>query len=298
MSAIAVVGSWHLAHVTAVCLAGIGHDVSLYFDEPRHPDEPGLRELEAQEIEMGRLRHEGFECMTGHQRIVWIAEDVPLDESESPIADGLFKLAGHLRGVFSELDVVIVSSQVPLGTCRVLEHQLGAPVAYVPENLRLGTALHDFSHPDRLVIGASKAETHEMVKHLLRRFIGLCTLGEGGITVCSLATAEMIKHATNAFLATSISLANEIARLGAHFDVDNAAVTSALRADSRIGPKAYVRSGAGFAPGTLARDLKALQWIGKAGGVPTTLVDAVLAVNDAAPKPPVRAHDLHLSRKR
>ena len=299
MTAIAVVGSWHLAHVTAACLAEIGHDVSLYFDAPLsatvYDNEPGLFELEARMVETGRLRHASLAC-ANWARTVWLAEDMPLDKSGAPDAASMFKLAGNLRGAFSDLNLMIVSSQVPIGTCRILEHQLAVPVAYVPENLRLGLAVDDFYHPDRLVIGAKLAETRLAVREMLSKI----TYGQEHAVVpieCSLETAEMVKHATNVFLATSISFANEIARLGERFDVDSKAVAHALRQDSRIGPKAYVRAGEGFAPGTLARDLRALQWIGKAGGVPTPLVDAVLAVNDAAPKPPVREHDTHLMRR-
>ena len=91
----------------------------------------------------------------------------------------------------------------------------------------------------------------------------------------------MIKHATNAFLATSISFANELARIGEKHLVDNQLVAAALKLDKRIGSRAYVAPGLGFAGGTLPRDLRVLQQLGKASAVPTPLVDAVLEVNDS-----------------
>ena len=299
MTDIAVVGSWHLAHVMAACLAEIGHYVTLYFDEPRSIDEPFLAEMETKWIEKDRLRHGSLECSLGLQSVVWLADDTPLDAAGGPDTAGLFKLTGRLRTIFPDLELVIVSSQVPIGTCRRIEHQLTVPVAYVPENLRLGTAISDFIYSDRLVVGAEKVETRKRVLSLMSHLVGLKMMSEATAPMlCSLETAEMVKHVTNAFLATSISFANEMAVIGARFDVDNAVLTKALRADTRIGPRAYVRAGEGFAPGTLARDLKALQWAGKCGGVPTWLVDAVLAVNDVAPQPASRPHDEHLKGHR
>jgi UDPglucose 6-dehydrogenase len=98
--------------------------------------------------------------------------------------------------------------------------------------------------------------------------------------LCNLPTAEMIKHANNIFLATSISFANELARVGDGLDVDSHVVATALKQDKRIGPGAYVAPGLGFAGGTLPRDLRVLSQMGRSLKIPTPLVDAVLSVNE------------------
>jgi len=118
-----------------------------------------------------------------------------------------------------------------------------------------------------------------------------------------LETAEMIKHATNAFLATSISFANEIAAIGKRFGVDDAAVTRALRADSRIGSRAYVESGRAFGNGTLERDVRVLRDVmwGERRSSPlheTPMMDAVLRVNASMPRPETTTHELRLRRSR
>jgi UDPglucose 6-dehydrogenase len=146
------------------------------------------------------------------------------------------------------------------------------PVAYVPENLRLGKGIETFLNADRTVIGADQEELRVYVKDLLKDF-------KTEFLTCGLETSEMTKHATNAFLATSISFANELARIGEKYRVESQVVAKALKMDKRIGPAAYVAPGLGFAGGTLPRDLRVLQKLGKQNSIPTPLIDSVLRVN-------------------
>jgi UDPglucose 6-dehydrogenase len=145
-------------------------------------------------------------------------------------------------------------------------------VAYVPENLQLGQAIHRFMNPERIVIGADDEETLDKVTAF---FYPIKTPK----IRMNIRSAEMTKHALNAFLATSISFANEIANICDKIGADALQVADALRLDSRIGSKALLKPGLGFAGGTLARDIKVLQKLGAKANYPTQLIDVVLEVN-------------------
>ena len=156
------------------------------------------------------------------------------------------------------------------------EHAAGhrCAVAYVPEFLRLGAAVDTFRQADRVVIGCDDSAVAERVAGLYRPL--------GRPIVCTdTRSAEMAKHALNAFLATSISFINEMANLCEVLDADASEVARILKLDQRIGKHAFLSPGLGFAGGTLGREVRALQKLGTARSVPTPLIDAVWQVNSA-----------------
>ena len=283
MTCIAVIGAWHNAHVTAACLANLDHNVILVNPDTKpwtqYPSlglvEPGLEDLIVKVQSEKRL---GFadlyptDVQDPSARVVWLAADTPLREDDSPDVGDLYTALEAAKSRFPEAEYWIISSQVPVGFCQSVELRFGKRVAYVPENLQLGNALKGFMNPDRLVIGASTKDLQNSVVELLQK-VPVKPL------TCDLPTSEMIKHATNTFLATSISLANELASVGERFGADNQFVAKAMKMDSRIGSKAYVRPGLGFAGGTLPRDLRALQMASTDEELP--LVEAVLKINDS-----------------
>ncbi len=281
----AVIGDWHLAFVTAACLAEMGHDTllvnPLLSGKPpwsTFPElalsEPGLPEIIERARGNGLLTHVNGLDAGWTADFVWLAIDTPVDERDEPDVSTLVTAAERVAENKACTGVFVVTSQVPLGFCTELEDKVGLTVAYVPENLRLGRGVETFLRADRLVIGASAPATAAQVRALLAGVKSDCL-------TCDLPTAEMIKHATNAFLATSISFANELARIGERSKVDNQLVAAALKMDKRIGPLAYVAPGLGFAGGTLPRDLRVLQKLGRASDIPTPLVDAILEVNES-----------------
>jgi len=281
---IVVIGSWQNAFVTAACMAKLGHAVVLLkesgepwaFRPSLNLKEPGLDELLDRSWvgSMPGMLHYGH--LTTHAwkagDVAWMAIDTPLGPDDAPLLEPLRQAASCVPAEH----LLVVSSQVPVGFCSRLSK--GPPsrrVVCVPENLRIGDGVRTFLEPDRLVIGGD-ADDRAFVSSLL-----------SGLPVtpllCDLVTAEMVKHATNAFLATSISLANELAWVGEAYGADNDMVAKALRADSRVGPRAYVKPGLGFSGGTLPRDLRALQAAAHSRahrGAPTQLIDAVCSVND------------------
>ena len=154
-------------------------------------------------------------------------------------------------------------------------------MAYVPENLRLGQAIERYLHPDMLVVGADDPEAQERVDRLFAAI-------EAPRVRTDLATAEMAKHAINTFLATSISFANELANLSQLEGADTDALLQVLRLERRIGPRVPLAPGMGFAGGTLARDVKALEDVGERHGYAARLLEAVLRVNDGQQGLPIR----------
>ncbi|MCL5675817.1 MAG: nucleotide sugar dehydrogenase, partial [Patescibacteria group bacterium] len=167
---------------------------------------------------------------------------------------------------------------VPLGTTDKIKTILKSKeknieIAYIPENLRLGIAWKRFMHPAMLVIGTQKHSTYRKILDLYKK------IKTPKIWV-NLRTAEMVKHAINAYLATSISFANEMGNLSEMTGVDFRVVAQILKRDERIGPFARINPGLGFSGGTLARDLRILQELGHKYRIETTLINSVLTVNE------------------
>jgi UDPglucose 6-dehydrogenase len=173
--------------------------------------------------------------------------------------------------------MVILSSQVPVGFTGQLErtwNSKGLRFACVPENLRLGKALDCFRHPERVVIGTRTDRDRPMLETLFATF---CSRLEW----MSIESAEMTKHALNAFLATSVTFINELARLCEVVGADAREVERGLKSEARIGPGAYLSPGAAFAGGTLARDVQFLNECGLRNLVATPLLSGVQQSNEA-----------------
>jgi len=278
---IAVIGEWHLAFVTAGVLASCGHKVALVNSSsnkwtkfPTTPVyEPGLQEILDKSQSENLLSFENGVTENWEAPNIWLAVDTPVNNNDEPDTRPLLSIVDLVKRYQLKLETFIVSSQVPLGFGDHIYNSLQTAVVYVPENLRLGKGIETFYNADRTVIGGSSLEAAKKVQSLLTKF-------KTEFILTNLVTAEMVKHANNIFLATSISFANELARLGEKFGVDSLTVGKALRLDKRIGTAAYVLPGLGFAGGTLPRDLRVVQNLGQKNNVPTPLVDAVLRVNE------------------
>lgn len=297
---IAVIGAWHNAWITAACLS-IYHDVTLVSDAPKLDiHEPGLDALIERSTAEHRFRRVDWEEFKRARTFFdygWMAIDTPLDDEDRPQVESI-RVACRFAALVTREEIrpglrrgIVISSQVPLGFCQEIEKEVtglgpdakGAmydiQVAYVPENLRLGNGIETFCHEKRRVIGASDPAFGKQVEDLLAP---LHPIGDPPKVIhTNLQTAEMIKHATNAFLATSISLANELAMIASRHGIDAYAVGEAMKAEPRIGRGAYVTPGMGFAGGTLPRDLRALQAAAERAGAATPLLSSVLDVNTA-----------------
>ncbi len=282
---ICVIGLWHLGCVYAACLAELGYNVTGTDEnlETIHNlnlgkaplFEPGLDHLIYKGISSGRLTFRtDIESATADAQFIVIAYDTPVDEHDRVDISDVLSVVNRLKDTGAR-GTLIISSQVPVGTCDLLERELNGSmeVAYLPENLRLGQAIERFMHPDMIVIGSE----HEAVTARIKDLLSPIT---AEVIEMSLRSAEMTKHALNSFLATSISFANEIGNLCDLVGADGLKVAAALKADSRIGHKALLRPGLGFGGGTLARDLRILQALGGKHQYKTPLIDGVLLVNE------------------
>ena len=283
---IVVYGLWHLGCVTAACLAHAGHQVAgLDLDEDvvrglregRPPlEEPGLQERIAAGQRDGRLSFttEAAAALRGAD-LLWVAFDTPVNERDE--ADVAW-VRGRLEAIADAIPrgaVVLVSSQVPVGFTAALERDWegrGLRFAYSPENLRLGQALQSFDRPERIVVGVRGNAGRDRLAEVLGPF-------STRIEWMSIESAEMTKHALNAFLATSVAFANEVARVCEAVGSDAKEVERGLKSEGRIGPRAYLSPGAAFAGGTLARDLRFLAHLGGEKGVATPLLAGVLESN-------------------
>jgi UDPglucose 6-dehydrogenase len=284
---VVVYGLWHLGCVTAACLADAGNQVvgldlgeQLVADlqrgqPPLH--EPGLAELIAAGLAGGRLSFTTDPALALRGAdVLWVTFDTPVDERDQ--ADVAF-VRDRLEAIVDSIPaetLVLISAQVPVGFTRALEHDWrarGLRYAYSPENLRLGKAIDAFRQPERVIVGLRDQADQPLLAALFAPF---CRR----IEWMSVESAEMTKHALNAFLATSVTFINEIARLCEVLGADAKEVEHGLKSEGRIGPRAYLAPGAAFAGGTLARDVRFLVDFGRRYAVATPLFNGVLASND------------------
>jgi UDPglucose 6-dehydrogenase len=288
---ICVQGQGHLGSVTAACLSSLGHEViGLDFDEAVIANlrvgiapvfEPGLEPLLRQGLAAGTL---AFTCNADAARaaeVLWIAYDTPLDDQDQSDVRWVFAQLERTLSAVRPHSLVLVSSQLPVGSVRRLEQWASmhcapaAPsIAYCAENLRLGKAVGDFLHPERIVVGVrSDADSH--------RLSGLLSAFAGSIEWMSIESAEMTKHAINAWFAASVAFINEVASICEAVGADAKDVERGLKSEPRIGARPYLAPGEAFAGGTLARDVAYLNRASAMHGLSTPLLCAVLPSNES-----------------
>ena len=215
--------------------------------------------------------------------VLWVTFDTPLNERDEADVAFVRDRLERIKDAIRPDTLVLISSQVPVGFTSSLAKDWqarGVRFALSPENLRLGKALEGFRAPERIVVGLSHPERdRDLVARLFAPFGALGSGKPPRIEWMSLESAEMTKHAINAFLAVSVSFINELARLCEAVGADVKEVERGLRSEGRIGPRAYLSPGAAFAGGTLARDLKFLIEFGRLHESGTPLLEGVLASN-------------------
>jgi UDPglucose 6-dehydrogenase len=281
---VVVLGLWHLGCVTAACVAKFEHVTGLDFDtatigglkKGKPPIfEPGLEELIAAGVDAGRLAFtDDPKQACENADLLWVCIDTPVDDRDrvdlAPVHESIARCVPFLKPATT----VLISSQVPAGTCRSFEQKYpGLRFAYSPENLRLGKAIEIFLKPDRIILGVRVPSDAGALSSLLHHFTER-------ILLVRTESAEMIKHGINSFLALSISFMNELSRLCEIVGADAKEVEQGLKSELRIGPRAYLSPGGPFAGGTLARDVVALTEIGETAHESLVLVPAIKKSND------------------
>lgn len=281
---ITVVGLWHLGCVTAACCARHFQVAGLDFDarnvarlnKAKAPlFEPGLDELLAAGLAERRLRFtDDPQAACAGADLLWLTEDTPVDGQDRSDVDAVLSRLRKCLPHLASGALVLISSQLPVGTCRALEAEFPQfHFACSPENLRLGRALDAFENARRVVVGVRTDAKKPLLEQLFKPFTPQ-------VLFMRTESAEMVKHALNSFLAVSITFINEIARLCEHVGADAAEVTAGLKSEPRIGPKAYLAAGGPFAGGTLARDVVTLTQLGQAHHETLQLIPAIRESND------------------
>lgn len=298
---IAVIGCGHVGLVMAAGLAALGHEVTgidvnedlveRLNDGRVDIHEPQLPEVVRQGLRDGRLSFTArYEEAIPHAEYVFLAVDTP--QTLAGAAD-LRSIRAATRSIAANLNgatpVIINKSTSPIGTGETIEEVLSQAIeerdrlpriVSNPEFLRQGTAVWDFFHPERIVVGSSSP-------HDARAVAGLYASLPGEVVITDLRTAEMIKYVANAFLATRVSFINEIARLCEHIGTDIDTVVEGISHDPRIGSH-FFRPGIGYGGSCLPKDVAALRYIGETVGVATPILSAVQEINTVARTSAVR----------
>ena len=292
---IAMIGTGYVGLVSGVCFSDFGHDVVCVdkdadkvarLKEGEVPIyEPGLDDMMARNVAAGRLSFttdlaEGLEDAGA----IFIAVGTPTRRGDGH-ADltYVYAAAEEIAAALTEPTVVVVKSTVPVGTNREVARLIAAArpdlsveVASNPEFLREGAAIEDFMRPDRVVVGVESERAQAVMSEIYRPL----NIRDTPMVFTGWETAEMIKYAANAFLATKITFINEIADLCERTGANVQSVANGIGLDNRIGPK-FLHAGPGYGGSCFPKDTTALARIGQDHSAPLRIVETVISVNEA-----------------
>lgn len=296
MSRITVIGTGYVGLVAGLGFAKWGNQVvCLDVDEEKIEKlkngkcpiyEPGAENQLADGLANGRLK---FTCdvkaAVEHGEMIFIAVGTPETEDGSADMQYVYSAADNIADYMQEYKLIVDKSTVPIGTAAELTRRISArlksrgadipfDVASNPEFLREGKAIRDFDNPDRIVLGVRSERAEEMLLQLYHGF----KRSKKSFVITTPETAEMIKYASNAFLATKITFINEIANLCEKVGANALLVAAAMGQDGRIGSK-FLHPGPGYGGSCFPKDTKALADTGKKYGVRQTIVESVISAN-------------------
>jgi len=292
---IAMIGAGYVGLVSGACFSDFGHVVTCVDSDAAKIRElqngnlpifePGLDALVASNVEAGRLSFasESAAAIRGADAI-FLAVGTPSRRGDgfadlSYVYDAAREIAAELEG----FTVIVIKSTVPVGTndevdaiIRELRPDADFTVVSNPEFLREGAAIEDFKRPDRVVVGTENERARRVMRELYRPLF----INETPILFTGRRAAELIKYASNAFLATKVTFINEMADLCEKCGADVQEVARGMGLDRRIAGK-FLHAGPGFGGSCFPKDTSALAAIGQRYGVPTRIVETVIGVNDA-----------------
>ncbi len=291
---ICVVGSGYVGLVTGACLADFGMQVTGVDKDASKVEvlqsggvpiyEPGLRTLVSQNAAAGRLR---FTTDLGpaieQAQAVFIAVGTPSLPDGSANLQFIEEVAGSIGDHLNGYKAIVTKSTVPIGTGKLIETIItersggGQDFAVVsnPEFLREGSAIEDFMHPERVVIGTSDPRARELMLDIYSPL----RVADVPFILTTVESAELIKYASNGFLATKISFINEVAELAELLGADVEVVARGMGLDSRVGPK-FLHPGPGFGGSCFPKDSRALGQIARDNGMSFRIIEAVMDVNE------------------
>lgn len=288
---VTTVGSGYVGLVTAACLAHLGHEVwAVDIDESKIESlqagqvpiyEPGLDELIEANVKDGRLIFSA-DVLAGidQAEVIFITVGTPSDENGAADMSGVTAVAKTIASALDRYKVVVNKSTVPVGStvlvAQVIEENLKAAhefdVVSNPEFLREGSAVEDFLHPDRIVVGTNSQRAAGMMNELYRSL-------NAPIVITDPASAEMIKYASNCFLATKVSFINAMANICDVVNADIKEVALGMGYDKRIGFE-FLRAGPGFGGSCFPKDCRAMISIAQEHGYDFHLLKGVMGINE------------------
>lgn len=288
---VCVFGLWHLGSVTSACLASLGHQVIGLDDDANTVKNLKSGRAPIFEADLDELIHRGlsagnllftsnYEEIPNDIDFVWVTIDTPINEEN--VADTNYVISKTLKLLESIASgtIVIISSQLPIGSVRKIEdlakNRFPKKIFNFissPENLRLGDAIKVFLSPDRIIIGHKRNFKSNSLSTFFKSI-------SSDLEWMSIESAEMTKHAINSFLGSSVVFINELSTICELVGADAKAVERGLKSDCRIGKNAYLSPGSAFSGGTLARDLNYLKSISKSCELDAPLINSVLISNE------------------
>lgn len=295
MLKICMVGTGYVGLVSGACLADFGSNVMCVDIDAKRLEqiksgimpiyEPGLRELVERNYSSGRLQFTtDLGSAVKESSVVFSAVGTPMRKDGSCDLTAVFQVAKDIAEHIDEYKVIVQKSTVPVGTSEkvgdIIEEHMSSKVEFDlvsnPEFLREGSAIEDFMRPNRVVIGVETERSREIMREIYRPLYLL----ETPVVFTTIRTAELIKYASNAFLATKISFINEMAdlceKLGANIDE----VAKAMGLDRRIGSK-FLHAGVGYGGSCLPKDVSAIMHTAGDAGVPLRVITAAHDVNES-----------------
>jgi len=239
---ISVIGHGHLAYITAACMEQF-HQVNV--DDSK----------------------------VGDSDVIWVCYDTPVDKDGKPDSRIIFEWLGRVLPFAKNNAIALISTQVPVGTCRMLENvYTDIRIACSPENLRRGRAINDFLNPERIVVGCDRF-SKDVLTELFRPL-------SSNIIWMSLESAEMVKHALNSYLAMSIAFINEIDKVAKAVGANSSDITAGLQTDKRIGKLSYLKAGGPYTNDTLGREIYNLIQLDQKYNLGLSLIPSIKKSND------------------
>jgi UDPglucose 6-dehydrogenase len=282
---IAVIGAGYVGLTTAACFAKMGHHVVLSEIDRDKAElirtgispifEAGLSELLSNVVSSGHLSvtEDNVEAVSNSD-LVFICLPTPQDVDGSANTDVVFEVIDSISMALTSRSILITKSTMPIGSVKKIQNlvrETGATVAANPEFLREGTAVQDTLHPERVVIGCDDRNSADRIAEL---YVSL----NSQVFITDPQSAELIKYASNAFLATKVTFINSVARLCDAVGADIESVGQALGSDSRIGNK-FLKPGPGWGGSCFPKDTSALLHLSSKNGHSFKLLDAVISEN-------------------
>jgi UDPglucose 6-dehydrogenase len=290
VASISVIGTGYVGLVTGACFADLGNQVTCIdidadkiarLEAGRLPIyEPGLEDLVTRNTAAGRLAFTtSYDQGLAEAQFVFVAVNTPSGPDGEANMSDVRNATQHLARHLTHPAIVLNKSTMPVGAGdwvgRIITENLAEPIAFAvvsnPEFLREGSAVQDFLHPDRIVLGSTNPQAAERAAELYAPL-------RAPIITTDLRTAEMIKYASNAFLATKISFINEVASICERLGADVKEVARGMGLDQRIGT-AFLDAGIGYGGSCFPKDVKALEYMAAINGCHPQLIRSVIDIN-------------------